>query len=286
MREHISKIPQRRPDSHKGDYGRVLVVAGSIGKTGAAFLASQGALFAGSGLVTCAVPESLNEIMEIKLTEVMTLPLAETGDKSLSLKAEEGILDFSRDCDVVIIGPGLGKNAETRILVKELIKLIECPIVLDADGINAIEGQLDVFKKRKTKKTILTPHPGEMARLLGKKIDDVQKDRLNIAKEAARLTGSIVCLKGHRTIVADPDGVAYTNETGNSGMATGGTGDVLTGMIGSFIGQGVDDFSAAVAAVYLHGLAGDIAAEKKGQFAMVATDLLTYLPEAFKRSGI
>lgn len=286
VHKHISKIPQRKPDSHKGDYGRVLVVAGSLGKTGAAFLASQGALFCGSGLVTCGIPESLHDIMAVKFTEVMTLALAETGERSLSLKAEESILDFSRGCDVVIIGPGLGMNAETAVLVGELVKEIECPIVLDADGINAMEGQLGIFKKRKGKGTILTPHPGEMARLLGKTIEEVQKNRLNITKDAAALTGAIICLKGHRTIVADSSGMTYTNETGNSGMATGGTGDVLTGMIGSFVGQGVDYFSAAVSGVYLHGLAGDVAAEKKGAFSMTATDLFTYLPEAFKRAGI
>ncbi|MFH1552561.1 MAG: NAD(P)H-hydrate dehydratase [Candidatus Omnitrophota bacterium] len=285
VREHIGKIPVRREESHKGDYGRVLVLAGSRGMTGAAYLSSQGALLAGSGLVISGIPESLNGIMEVKLTEVMTLPLAETENHSLSPKAKGSILDFSKKCDVVVIGPGLGGDRQTRILVKELIEEIESPVVLDADGINALEGDLEPLIKRNSR-TVITPHPGEMARLVGKDIESVQSNRIETAKSVAEVTGAIVCLKGHRTVVANPEGMTYINETGNSGMASGGTGDVLTGMIASFIGQGVDDYSATVSAVYLHGMAGDIAAEKKGAFSMIASDILEYMPEAFDKAGI
>jgi len=285
VREHIEKISGRREDSHKGDYGRVFIIAGSRGMTGAAFLSSQGALSAGSGLVINGIPESLNLIMEIKLTEAMTLPLQETKNGSLSLKAKDSILDFTKKCNVVAIGPGLGTDSETGSLVAELLEKIEVPVVLDADGINALGSDLEPVKKRKYK-TVITPHPGEMARLTGKSIEEVQSNRTDTAKEVAEETGAIVCLKGHKTVVAGPEGSIYINETGNSGMATGGTGDVLTGMIASFIGQGVVDLSATITAVYLHGLAGDVAAEKKGQFSMIASDLLECMPEAFNKAGI
>jgi hydroxyethylthiazole kinase-like uncharacterized protein yjeF len=284
-REHIKKIPVRREDSHKGDYGKVFVVAGSPGLTGAAYLCCEGALRCGSGLVINGIPESLNPIMETKLTECMTLPLTETQANTLGIAAKKDILSFARRCDVVALGPGLGRGAETKPLVKQLIKEIGCPIVLDADGIYDLEGDMETLKDRQGR-LILTPHPGEMANLTGKDISEVQSMREEMSKRVAEATGAVVVLKGHRTVVADPGGEIYVNETGNSGMASGGMGDILTGMIASFIGQGIDDFSAAVIAVYLHGTAGDIAAEKKGPFSMAASDVLEYLPEAFKKAGI
>ncbi|MDP8299252.1 MAG: NAD(P)H-hydrate dehydratase [Candidatus Tantalella remota] len=285
VKEYIGKIPTRREDSHKGDYGRVLVVAGSRGLTGAAYMCAQAAIRSGSGLVTAAVPESLNAVMETKLTECMTLSLEETADISLSLKAKQKILAVAGKCDCLALGPGLGDNAETRRLACELLEEVEKPVVLDADGINALEGSVDVLKKRQHS-TVITPHPGEMARLVGKDAEAIQSDRQEAAKTLAASTNTVVCLKGHKTIVASSDGMVYVNETGNSGMATGGTGDVLTGMIASFIGQGIDEFSATVSAVYLHGISGDIAADKKGPFCMIATDLIDYLPEAFDKAGI
>ncbi|MFH1665618.1 MAG: NAD(P)H-hydrate dehydratase [Candidatus Omnitrophota bacterium] len=283
--EHIEKISVRREESHKGDYGRVFVIAGSRGMTGSAYLTSQGALLAGSGLVTCGIPESLNQVMEVKLTEVMTLPLAEMPGQLLGLAAKKDILEHAGKCDAVALGPGLGRNAHTWTLVRELLLEIETPLVLDADGINALKGELEPLKNR-AYRTVITPHPGEMARLVGKDVEEIQSHRVEIAKSVAEVTDSVVCLKGHRTVVAAPDGSVHVNDTGNSGMATGGTGDVLTGMIASFIGQGISDFSAAVSAVYLHGLAGDIAAEKKGPFCMTASDLLDSLPEAFRKAGL
>ena len=285
VREHIEKISTRKEDSHKGDYGKVLVVAGSPGMTGAAFLASQGALRAGSGLVTCAVPKSLNSIMEIKLTEVMTLSLPEAKDGLLSLKAKKPILDFASKCNAVAIGPGLGVSEDVRKLVRELLKKIECPVVLDADGLNALGSKTGVIKKRKYA-TVITPHPGEMARLIKKDTGPIQSQRVEVAKAAAKDLGAIVCLKGHRTVVASPEGQSYVNNTGNSGMATGGSGDILTGMITSFIGQGIEPYSAAVSAVYLHGLAGDVAADKKGVFCMIPTDMLDHMSDAFDKAGI
>ncbi len=285
VKDHIGKIPERREDSHKGDYGRVLVIAGSRGLTGAAYMCAQAAIRSGSGLVTAAVPESLNVIMETKLTECMTLPLDETQDISLSLKAKQKILAVAAKSDSIALGPGLGENAETRRLAREILEEVEKPVVLDADGINALEGSTDVLRKRQ-QSTVITPHPGEMARLVGKSAETIQSDRQKAAKDLAVSTKTVVCLKGHKTVVASPDGNIYINETGNSGMATGGTGDVLTGMIASFIGQGIDAFSATVSAVYLHGIAGDIAADKKGPFCMIATDLIDYLPEAFVKAGI
>lgn len=285
VRVHIEKIPARRVDSHKGDYGKVFVLAGSIGMTGAAYLCCQGALRAGSGLVVNGIQKSLNAIMEVKLTEAMTLPLPEDKDGILGRKAEKTVLNFVKTCDVVAMGPGLGRHAKTRSLIKDLIRKIEKPLVLDADGLNALDGNLDLIKKRKGN-TILTPHPGEAARLLKKDVQFVQLQRVDVAKRIAKETGAVVCLKGHKTVIADPGGQVYVNETGNSGMASGGTGDVLTGMIASFAGQGVEDMSAAVCGAYLHGLAGDIAAEKKGAFSLIATDIIECIPYAFIKAGV
>ena len=283
--ENVGKIPARKNDSHKGDYGTVFVIAGSLGMTGAAYLASEGALQAGSGLVINGIPESLNAIMEVKLTEVMTFPLPENKNKSLSSKALPAILGCVAESDVVAMGPGLGGDKDTYELVRTLIEKIDCPLVLDADGINALEGNIDILKSRNAA-TVITPHPGEMARLTGQEVSAIQADREAAAKKLAAAAGVVVCLKGHETVVASPDGSVYINDTGNSGMATGGTGDVLTGMVASFIGQGVDIFDAAISAVYLHGSAGDLAAEDVGPFCMTAVDVLDSLPDAFHKAGL
>jgi len=284
-KEHIAVISPKSEDSHKGDYGKLFIIAGSPGLTGAAYLSSQAAIRTGSGVVTLGVPASLNVILETKLTEVMTIPLAETEGYSLGLKAEEKILDFSKKCDVVALGPGLGKDKETHLLIRSLVENLDRPLVIDADGLNAIGTDLDIIKNR-NETTVLTPHPGEMARLVGASIDDVQENRETMAKDLAVQTGAIVCLKGHKSVVADPEGSIYTNTTGNSGMSTAGCGDVLTGMIASFIGQDIFAYSATIAAVYLHGLAGDIAAENMGSFSMIASDIIDSISEAFDKAGI
>lgn len=282
VKKHISKVPPRKKDTHKGDFGHVFVLAGSCGMTGAAYLASQAALLAGSGLVTCGIPRSLNDIMEIKLTEAMTLPLNETVKGALSRSAEKEICSFAEKSNAVALGPGISRGEETKKLVKNLLKKINKPLVLDADGIIAIVNNLAILKKRKAT-TVLTPHPGEFSRLTGKNVATIQQNREKNAVEFAKKYGVILILKGHRTVIANAKGDVYVNTTGNSGMSTAGVGDVLTGMIASFLGQGIEPYSAAVIGVYLHGLAGDIAAREKGQFSLIASDLLGKLPQAIKR---
>ncbi len=278
-------LPDRRGDSHKGNYGHILVLAGSPGLTGAAALTSLGALRSGAGLVTLTVAESLNPVMEVKLTEVMTKPLPETGDGTLSLKAEEDILKLVGKIDVLAIGPGLSTNEETSELVRRLITKVEKPMVIDADAVNALAGNISTLKRAPGPR-IVTPHPGEMARLLERSKEKVQADRIGIAQEVAEETGATVVLKGARTIISDSEGSVYVNPTGNPGMASGGMGDILTGMIASFVGQGLTEIQATQAAVYLHGLAADIARESKGELALIASDLLDSLPQAIKKLKI
>jgi NAD(P)H-hydrate epimerase len=290
-----SVMPARRLDANKGDFGRLAVIAGSVGMTGAAALCSMAALRMGAGLVTLGIPASLNDIMEVKVTEVMTLPLPETRERTLSLDARDAALAFAHERDVVVMGPGLSRHPQTKALVADLVAAIERPLVLDADGINALEGDPSPLRARSAP-TILTPHPGEMARLIGKTAAEVQRDRLAIARRAAAHFGCIVVLKGARTIIADSQGRAYINSTGNPGMASGGMGDVLSGMIGALLAQlaagtGTDQvrvpsdaaFRAAAAAVFFHGLAGDLAAAEKTEPCLIAGDLLDYLPPALKR---
>lgn len=274
-------IPKRRADSHKGDYGHLLVLAGSVGLTGAAALCSEAALVSGSGLVTLGIPKSLNQIMETKLTEVMTKPLPETRVLSLALKAGPEIIELAEMVDAVAIGPGLSRYSQTQTLVKKLILTIKKPLVLDADGINALQDDIGLLK-RSNAPSVLTPHPGEMARLLGLTIEEVQNNREHISRKFATEHNVVLVLKGFRTIVADSRGGVFINETGNPGMATAGSGDILTGMIGSFLGQNITLFEAAKLAVYLHGLAGDLAAKEKGEISLIASDILDKLPEAFK----
>ena len=277
-----SLLPHRRKDSHKGDYGHILILAGSTGFTGAAALASLGALRSGGGLVTLGVAKSLNSIMEVKLTEAMTKPLPETGEGSLSLEAEGEILQLAQKVDALAIGPGLSTHPETSELVRRLLAKINKPMVIDADGLNGLAGNISLLT-RSPASIIITPHPGEMGRLVGKTTGDVQSERIGVAQEVASQTGTVVVLKGARTVISDQEGEAYVNPTGNPGMARGGMGDILTGMIASFIGQGLTELEAAKAGVYIHGLAGDIAAKSQGEVGLMATDLLDNLPQAIKR---
>ena len=283
IEEVIAKFPKRDPSAHKGDFGHVLVIAGSMGYTGAAYLASQAATLSGSGLVTLAIARSLYEVMAVKLTEVMVRPFFETKDYSLSLLAEKELSNFAMEsCNSIAIGPGISRNKETQSLVRNLVTKVTKPITLDADGINAFVGHLDMLKAAKSR-LVLTPHPGEMSRLLGKDVEELQKNRKDIALAFATEYNAVLVLKGQNTVVAAPSGEVYVNETGNTGMATGGTGDVLTGMIASFIGQGFDAFTASVLSVYFHGLAGDLAAREKGVLSLIATDILNKLPEVLKK---
>lgn len=274
-------IPARQSDSHKGTYGRLLVIGGSRGLSGAAAMASMAGLRAGAGLVTLAVPKSLHDLMEIKLTEVMTKPLPETDEVSISIEALEAIKQMALDVDVLAVGPGMSVNESTVNLIKEMLTVVEKPMVLDADALNAVAGSIHLLKKCKGP-LVLTPHPGEMARLLGIKTEEVQNNRIEVVREAAVNWNAVVVLKGERTITAGPEGSIYINPTGNPGMSTGGTGDVLTGVIAGFMAQGLSPLRAAVAGTYFHGLAGDLAADDKGKIALIAGDVLDYLPLAVK----
>jgi len=275
-------FPHRRGDSHKGDYGHVFILAGSPGFTGAAALSSIAAMRTGAGLVTLGIPESLNLIMEVKLTEVMTLPLAETAAGSLSLGAKKRILQMIEKIDVIALGPGLSTNIETGKLLRGLLGAIEKPVVLDADGLNLLNGDLSLLKNARCS-LVITPHPGEAGRLIGVGSKEVQSDRISTARKIASQSGAVVVLKGAATVIANSQGDVWVNPTGNPGMASGGVGDILTGMIASFIGQGFSGIDAARAAVYIHGKAGDIAAEKIGMPSLIATDIIDNLPMAMQQ---
>lgn len=268
----------RRPDTHKGDYGHLLVIAGSVGKTGAAAMVCEAALRMGAGLVTLAIPRSLNPIMEMKLTEVMTEPLPETPKQTLSLRAFNTILRLCENKKAVVIGPGLGTFKETQSLILKLIRSIDLPIILDADGLNALATQPKLLPTS-NRSLVLTPHPGEMARLIHSTVKEVQENRIGICKNFSQSTHAYLILKGYRTLIVTPKGEVYINPTGNSGMATGGTGDVLSGMIGGLICQGFDLLSCLKASVYLHGLAGDRVAQELGEKSLVATDLIRKIPD-------
>jgi len=258
-----------------------LVLAGSVGLTGAAALCSLGALRSGCGLVTLGIPKSLNAIMETKLTEVMTRPLPETRNISLSLEALPKIKKMLKGVNAVALGPGLSTDKGTKRLVNKLVKLIDKPLVIDADGLNCICSNIKVLKSIKSP-IIITPHPGEMSRLSGLEINTIQRNRQRVAKDLARQCNLIVVLKGNNTVVSDGKANNFVNKSGNPGMATGGTGDILTGMIASFLAQGVPAFNAAKLAVYIHGKAGDLAAREKGEIGLIAGDILDKIPEAFK----
>ena len=261
-------------------------MAASVNFTGAAVLASAAAIRSGAGLVTLGVPESLSAaLIRIKPLEVMIKPLPQTPKQVLSLAAYKPIKDFLKKADVLVIGPGLSKGRATQGLIRRVIKSADKPMVIDADGLNALAGHLDILRltHNAPRATIITPHPGEMARLLGVPVKKVQCNRESIAKKFALDYNLTVVLKGRNTVVAGNKGDLFINKTGNPGMASGGTGDVLAGMIGAFLGQGVSAFEAAKYAVYLHGLAGDLAAREKTQLGLIASDMIAKIPEAIRK---
>ena len=277
-------IGPRPAESNKGSYGSVLVAGGSVGKAGAAAMAGIAALRAGAGLSTVATAKSVLATVAGFHPEVMTEPLPETDAGTISTNALDRIEALAKGKTVLAIGPGISSEPETSALVRALVAKLQLPMVVDADGLNAFEGRTDELNGR-GRAMVITPHPGEMARLAGSTIADVQKDRLGVARKFAREHDLIVVLKGHRTLVVQPEGEAWANTTGNPGMATGGTGDILTGMVAGMIAQHPKDaFRATLAAVHLHGLAGDVIREKVGEHSLVATDLLQGLPEAFVRT--
>jgi hydroxyethylthiazole kinase-like uncharacterized protein yjeF len=271
-------IEPRPPDSHKGDFGRVLVVAGSRGKTGAAHLCAMGALRSGAGLVTVATPASCLPIVASLAPEFMTEPLPECEDGQVTALAIERVLQFTHD--VIVCGPGLGRRPGVREFVWALLDRAESPLVLDADALSVLADDPGRLLGREERHVIITPHPGEMARLVGTTVDEVQANRIQMATDFATTHRIYVILKGHRTIIATPEGHVFINPTGNPGMATGGTGDVLTGMIGAWLAQLLDAEAACRLAVFLHGAAGDLAEEGEGEIAMTASDLLAQVGRA------
>jgi NAD(P)H-hydrate epimerase len=284
-RDVVALIGPRPPTANKGNYGHVLVLGGSLGKAGAAAMAGTAALRAGAGLATVATAKCVLHTVAGFHPELMTEPLEQTEEGTISGKvsARRRIDTLIQGKTVLAVGPGISRNPETAKLVRSLVSKCEIPIVLDADGLNAFEGY-DAELNGKGRSLVITPHPGEMARLVGSSVAAVQRDRLNVARTFAREHGVIVVLKGHRTMIAEPDGMVWVNTTGNPGMATGGTGDILTGMVAGFIAQNPEGaMEAVIAAVHLHGLAGDVACETMGEQSLIATDLLAALPEAFRR---
>ncbi len=276
-------IGPRPAASNKGNFGHVLVVGGSLGKAGAAAMAGMAILRSGAGLSTVAVPKSILSTVAGFHPELMTEPLAETKAGSISLRALRSFDKLAEGKTVLAVGPGISRVLETSKLVRALVKKQNLPVILDADGLNAFAGHPTELNG-KGRSLVITPHPGEMARLLGSTVAAVQRDRINVARKFAKDHQVIVVLKGHRTLIADPSGNVWVNTTGNPGMATGGTGDILTGMTAGMVAQNPKRIlEAVIAAVYLHGLAGDVAREQMGEHSLVATDLLQALPEAFRR---
>ncbi|AOT71698.1 NAD(P)H-hydrate dehydratase [Geosporobacter ferrireducens] len=274
-------IPKRKADTHKGDYGRVYIVAGSTGMTGAAMLTCEAVLRSGAGLVKVAIPQSLNNIMEIRLTEAITVPLPELKKGVVGISDIEKIMKTMSQSDAVAVGPGSGQSRELEEVLRNIFENSTTPIVLDADALNSLANRKELLKLLKSP-AVLTPHPMEMSRLTQIAVEDIQKNRVEVAREFAQKWNVIIVLKGARTVVAAPSGETFINTTGNPGMATAGSGDVLTGIITGFIAQGIEPVQATAAAVYIHGLAGDKAAAELGEYGMMAGDIVTHLPCALK----
>ena len=285
-------LPPRARDSHKGSFGHVFVVAGSRGKSGAALMTGLAALRSGAGLVTLYLPRSLQKDVVGKVPELMTESIPETPEGTAHASAAEALLKQAAEANVLAVGPGMTTNRSTQELIRTLVQQSPIPVVLDADGINAFEGKKESLRNQKGQPVVITPHPGEMARLLKTTIARVQADRIETARACSQTSGAFSILKGFQTVVATPTGQIFINNTGNPGMATAGSGDILAGILARFVAGWSRRFGGAdlmaladhvSAAVYLHGVAGDLAAEQKGVESMIATDLLAHLPEAFKR---
>ena len=275
---------QRKPGAHKNDFGHILILAGSSGMLGAAALSALSAMRSGAGLVTVGIPRTLNLALQKKLSPViMTLPLPETKGRTLSLDAFPEIKKRAASIDIIALGPGLTQNPNTAKLILKIIGSVKKPLVLDADALNALKGKIHVLRENLVLK-ILTPHPGEMSRLTGLSRKFIENNREKISRQFAKAHHCIVLLKGHRTVVASPGGKFYTNTTGNPGMASAGSGDVLTGIIAAFLAQGLPGFDAAKYAAYIHGKAGDSAAKEKGTTSLIAIDIIEKIPEALRSS--
>jgi NAD(P)H-hydrate epimerase len=279
-------VPPRPADGHKGTFGKLLLVAGSTGLTGAAALAARSALRAGCGLTKIGAPATVLPIIATMIPEATGLALPDVGKSgALALRGLGQLRQVAAEHDAVAIGPGLGQHHETAELVRRLVASVELPMIIDADGLNALVGHLDILTAIKVP-TALTPHPGEFQRLSGQTVPSDIHERIALARSFAAEHQVVLVLKGSPSLVVAPDGTCYLNPTGNSGMATGGSGDVLTGLIGSFLAQGMDPIEAALCGTYLHGLAGDFAAEELTERAVIAGDLIEFLPDAFSALGL
>jgi len=276
-----SLLPKRPMKSHKGLFGHVAVVAGARNTTGASILTSLAAMRSGAGLVTLATPASIHSIVAAQLLEVMSHPLPETQKQTFSTKAEEPILSLLKGKRALALGPGISTHPETQELIQRILPQLTVPTVLDADALNALSGHLGILKRCQVP-IILTPHPGEMGRLLGITSSEVEKDRLGSVRKLAQTCGQWVVLKGAKTLVADPHGETYLNPTGNPGMATAGIGDALTGVIAGFLAQGLSPLDSAIAGTFIHGLAGDFALKEKGTRGLITRDLIEQLPAALR----
>ena len=275
-------IPDRKPTAHKGEAGKLFMVAGSVGMTGAATLAAQAAVRSGCGLVTVGCPKSLNDILEIKLTEAMTRPLPEVRSaRCLAVRGLGDILQGIGNADASCLGPGIGRHHDTKELFKRLIASLDRPAILDADGLFPFSGHPELLKNCKAD-LVLTPHIGEFSRLCGLSIEEINQDRIKAASDFAIATEQVVLLKGAPTIIASPEGTCFVNPTGNAGMATGGSGDVLSGLIGALLALNMSAYDAAICGAFIHGWAGDLAQRAIGTFGMSASDIISYLPKAFK----
>ncbi len=276
----LEALPDRPENSHKGTFGTALIVAGARGFSGAACLAGSAAVRAGAGLVKLAYPESVTDIVESGVIEAIKVPVPGTEAGTLALVALDQVLAHAGDARAVAIGPGITTNPETQELVLKLLPALTAPVVIDADGLNNLAGHLDVLSAMHVP-AILTPHPGELSRLTGRPASEIDRNRVNVARDFAREHGVFLVLKGAPTVVATPTGIVFVNSTGNSGLASGGTGDVLTGLITGLLSQGADPLDAALAGVFLHGRAADIAADDVTEYALCAGDVIDYLPDAF-----
>lgn len=275
-------LKRRSPNAHKGISGHCLIVAGSTGKTGSAAMAANSAVRAGAGLVTLAVPASLNAVLEMKTTEAMTIPIPDNGSGLFRVEAFAAILSATMDKDSVAFGPGISLNPGNVILVRELLANITQPLVIDADGLNALAEDPDILLRKKSAIVILTPHPGEMGRLAALSTAEVESDRIGVARAFAVKYQLYLILKGARTIIAAPDGAVAINGSGNPGMASGGMGDVLTGVLAALLAQGYEPLTACKLGVFIHGHAADLVAADKGEIGISASDVLEKLPYAFK----
>ena len=271
----LSILPDRAKEAHKGDFGKILLLCGSKGYTGAAYLAAMGALRSGAGLVFLGVPESIYAIEAVKLNEAIVFPLPDKGGK-LSNRAIPEILERLPKMDAVLIGPGLGQSDDVLAVVRMVLQAGQCPVVLDADGINVVAPHKDIVRGR-TSATILTPHAGEFARLGG----STETDRMTAAEQMAQDLNCVILLKGHNTVITDGM-TTYINPTGNPGMAVGGSGDVLAGIITALLGQGIAPLEAAACGAWLHGAAGDLCASEIGQYGMLPSDMVNVLPRLLK----